>query len=149
MCDCKDDVTCKGHDVWCPLYRDAGTSQECRSKFKILRTRRVTWSKVLTEGPQVLGASVECSFARETWWRGFLYRCMCVWHTEVYALFDRATWHVTVKVKLTLEQAMKVQSGSMRMAVLFFNLGARGGVGVVNATPRPLYPRERDSEPIV
>lgn len=42
VCDCKDDVTCKGHDVWCPLYRDAGTFQKCRSKFKILRTRRVT-----------------------------------------------------------------------------------------------------------
>ena len=30
----------------------------------------------------------------------------------------------------------------------FFNLGARWG-WVVNATPRPLYPRERDPLPIV
>ena len=48
---------------------------------------------------------------------------------------------VKVKVKFTLEQATKAQSGR-RGIVLFFNLGARSG-WVVNATPRPPYPRER------
>jgi hypothetical protein len=43
---------------------------------------------------------------------------------------------IKVKVKFTLEQAMKAQRESF-----FLNLGARWG-WVVNATPRPLYPRE-------
>ena len=47
-----------------------------------------------------------------------------------------------VKAKFTLEQAMKAQSGSRDITYSFFNLGARWG-WVVNATPRPLYPRER------
>jgi hypothetical protein len=44
-----------------------------------------------------------------------------------------------VKVKFTLEQVYLYS---------FFNLGTRWG-WVVNATPRPLYPRERDPVPIV
>ena len=52
------------------------------------------------------------------------------------------------KVKVALEQAMKAQSGSGGIALLFFNLGTRCGC-VVNATPRPLYLRERDPVPIV
>ena len=48
-----------------------------------------------------------------------------------------------LKVKITLEQATRAQKGEGRgIALLFLNLGARGG-WVVNATPRPLYPRER------
>jgi hypothetical protein len=48
-----------------------------------------------------------------------------------------------VKVKFTLEQATKAQRGSRGTAQLysFLNLGVRWG-WVVNATPRPLYPRE-------
>jgi hypothetical protein len=42
-----------------------------------------------------------------------------------------------VKVKFAAEQAMKTQRGSRD------NLGARWG-RVINATPRPLDPRERD-----
>jgi len=49
---------------------------------------------------------------------------------------------VKVKVKVTPEQATKAQRGSRGIALLFLNLGARWG-GVVNATPRPLYPWER------
>jgi hypothetical protein len=49
---------------------------------------------------------------------------------------------VKVKVKFTLEQTTKAQRGSS------FNLGARWW-RVVNATPRQLYPRERDPVPIV
>jgi len=49
---------------------------------------------------------------------------------------------VKVKVKLSIEQATKAQRGTRGIALLF-NLGARWG-WVVNATPRPLYPRERD-----
>jgi hypothetical protein len=43
---------------------------------------------------------------------------------------------------------MKAQRGSRVIALFFFNLGARWG-WVVNATLRPLYPRERDPVPIV
>jgi hypothetical protein len=42
---------------------------------------------------------------------------------------------------------MKAQNGS-RVITLLFNLGARCG-WVVNATLRPLYPRERDPASIV
>jgi hypothetical protein len=46
-----------------------------------------------------------------------------------------------VKVKVTLEQVTKAQRERRGIALLFFNLGA-GWWWVVNATPRPLYPRE-------
>jgi hypothetical protein len=46
-----------------------------------------------------------------------------------------------VKLEFTLEQTTKAQRGS-RCIALLFNLGAKCG-WVVNATPRPLYPRER------
>ena len=47
-----------------------------------------------------------------------------------------------VKVKFTLEQAMKAQKGSRGIALLFLNLGTRWG-WMVNAMPWPLYPWER------
>jgi hypothetical protein len=43
---------------------------------------------------------------------------------------------------------MKAQRGSRGIPLLFFNLGARWR-RVVNATPRLLYPRERDPVPTV
>jgi hypothetical protein len=43
---------------------------------------------------------------------------------------------------LTLEQDTKTQRGSRGIVLLFLNLAARWGWGV-NATPQPLYPRER------
>ena len=46
-----------------------------------------------------------------------------------------------VKVKLTLEHAMKAQTGSTGIAHLFI-IDARWRVGV-QRTPLPLYPRER------
>jgi hypothetical protein len=46
-------------------------------------------------------------------------------------------------INFALEQVVKAQKGSS-----FFNLGARWG-WVVNATPRPLYSRERDPVPII
>jgi hypothetical protein len=49
---------------------------------------------------------------------------------------------VKVKVKFTIEHAMKTQKRSRTLTYSFFNLGARWG-WVVNVTPRPLYPRER------
>jgi hypothetical protein len=50
---------------------------------------------------------------------------------------------VKVKVKFTLEQATKAQRGSKGIQLYsFFNLGTRWR-WVVNATPWPLYPRER------
>jgi hypothetical protein len=52
-----------------------------------------------------------------------------------------------MKVKFDLEQAMKAQRES-KGKLLIFNLGGRWG-WVVNTTPRPLYPRERDPVPIV
>jgi hypothetical protein len=48
--------------------------------------------------------------------------------------------YIAMEVKFTLQQAMKAYS--------FFNLGARLR-RVVNVTPGPLYPRERDPVPIV
>ena len=48
-----------------------------------------------------------------------------------------------VKVKFILEQALKVQRGLEIWLYSFFNLGARWE-WVVTATPRPLYPRDRD-----
>jgi hypothetical protein len=59
-----------------------------------------------------------------------------------------ASCPVGKKANFVLEQAMKAQRGSTEIAFLFFlNLGVRCG-SVVNATPRPLYPRERDSVPV-
>ena len=55
---------------------------------------------------------------------------------------------VKVKVKFSLEQAMKTQRGVVIQLYSFFNFGARWGQ-VVNTTPWPLYPRERDPVPIV
>ena len=46
-------------------------------------------------------------------------------------------------VNLAPEQIMKAHRGSRGIAPLFFNLDARRR-WVVNATPRPLYPWERD-----
>jgi len=50
-----------------------------------------------------------------------------------------------VSYKFALEQATKTPGGGEVEVELysFFNLGPRSG-WVVNATPRPLYPRERD-----
>ena len=45
-------------------------------------------------------------------------------------------------VKFTLEQTTNTQMGSTCIALLFFHLGASWG-WVVNATSRPLHPRER------
>jgi len=52
-----------------------------------------------------------------------------------------------VKVKFTLEQAMKAYRGGEVYLYSFFNLGARWG-WVVNATTRLLYPG-KDPVPIV
>jgi hypothetical protein len=46
-----------------------------------------------------------------------------------------------LKGKVTLEQATKTQRGRRGIALPFLYLGVRWGL-VVNATPRPLYPRE-------
>jgi hypothetical protein len=50
--------------------------------------------------------------------------------------------------KFILEQAMKIRGGSKIQLYSFFNLGARLK-WVVNATLRPLYPREGDMIPIL
>ena len=49
---------------------------------------------------------------------------------------------VKVKVKFALEQATKAQRVSNSITLPFFNLGDRW-IWVVDATPLPLYPRER------
>jgi hypothetical protein len=53
-----------------------------------------------------------------------------------------------VKVKFTLEQAIKGERGVDLELYSFFNLGARWE-RVFNATPRPLYPTEREPVTIV
>jgi hypothetical protein len=64
-------------------------------------------------------------------------------------MFHVPVYYVKMKrVRLALEQAMKAQSGSRGIAVLFLYVGARWG-WVVYATLRSLYPRERDPVPIV
>jgi hypothetical protein len=68
--------------------------------------------------------------------------------SEYYVMILFHTHTHIKKVKVSLEQVMKAQRGSRGIALLFFNLGARWG-WVVNSTPRPLYPRERDRIPIV
>jgi len=56
---------------------------------------------------------------------------------------------VKIKVKFTLEEATKAQRGSRCIALYsFINLGAGWG-WVVNAMPRPLYPRERQGTPCI
>ena len=60
----------------------------------------------------------------------------CVLHFQIVA--------VKVKIKFSLEEAMKAQRGSRDTALLF--LQHRSWMGwVLNATPRPLYSRERPS----
>jgi hypothetical protein len=56
---------------------------------------------------------------------------------------------VTGKVKFTLEQAMKAQSGEQRYSSTLYLTSAIDGGWVFNATPRPLYPREETQVPIV
>ena len=53
-----------------------------------------------------------------------------------------------MKVKFAVKQATKAQMGSGDIA-LFFLLPRRYMGRVVNATPQPLYPRERDAVSIV
>jgi len=54
---------------------------------------------------------------------------------------DTRKWEqIKVKVNFTLEQVTKVQRESRGIALLFLS---RQMGWVVNATPRPLYPRER------
>jgi hypothetical protein len=75
--------------------------------------------------------------------------------TELFIFIDTRTYdlirypmlfvrRVKVKVKLTLEYAMKAQSERSR-ALLFLSPRRWKGV-VVNATPRPLYARENRPE---
>jgi hypothetical protein len=62
----------------------------------------------------------------------------------VYTIYIK----VNVKVKFAQEEALKIQRRRRGKAVLFFNFGARWE-WVANATPRPLYTRERNPVPIV
>jgi hypothetical protein len=55
---------------------------------------------------------------------------------------------MTVKVKISLEQAMKAQTGVEVYIYSFFDPVTRWG-WVVNSTPRPLYPREGDPVSII
>ena len=52
------------------------------------------------------------------------------------------------KVKFSIQQAMKAQTGVRVYLYSFFNLSARQR-WMVNATPRSLYPRERNAISIV
>jgi len=66
-------------------------------------------------------------------------------HGPIYIRFTTfiVRYILKVKVQFTLEQATRAQKGGRRgIALLFLNLDARWG-WVVNAMPRPLYPRKR------
>jgi hypothetical protein len=54
---------------------------------------------------------------------------------------------ISSKVKVKLGEALKAQKGK-ELSLFFFNLGAKWWL-VVNATPRPLYPRGSNAVPIV
>ena len=56
--------------------------------------------------------------------------------------------HTQVKVNSSCSRPRRPRGGGEVQLYSFFNLGVRWGL-VVNATPRPLYPRERDPVPIV
>jgi hypothetical protein len=70
-------------------------------------------------------------FAKEH--KSWPFWCICFRHP--------ATTFLLVKVKVTLEQATKAQRGSRGVTTLSLTSALDGWV--VNATPRPLYPRER------
>ena len=53
-----------------------------------------------------------------------------------------------IKAKATPQHVMQVQSGSKGVALLIHNLGARWG-WMVNARPRPRYPRKGALVPVV
>ena len=64
---------------------------------------------------------------------------------------NQRTWNgadTRSNIKFTLVQATEVQRRSNVLLYSFFDLDARWGC-VVNATPRPLCPREAESLPIV
>jgi hypothetical protein len=63
--------------------------------------------------------------------------CLTAWRQYIYK-----------KVKLALEETLRAQTGGQVQVYSFFNLGASWG-WVANATPRPLYPRERNPLPTV
>jgi hypothetical protein len=69
----------------------------------------------------------------------------------VFMLHTVATVKVKVKVKVTftLEQAMKTQRGSIRVALFFFNLGARCGWGGWSTPRTDRCTPGRDTVPIV
>ena len=71
-------------------------------------------------------------------------RIICIMMYDHNLENSTAFWEDTdkAKVKFTLEQAMNAQRGSRCKLYSFFNLDARWE-WVVNATSRPLNPRER------
>jgi hypothetical protein len=75
-----------------------------------------------------------CGYFLIKYWYGFI----------GYAIF--LEFHS--KVKFTLEQATKAQRGRGGVAVFFLSPWCYLG-WVVNTTPRPLYPWERDPLPIL
>jgi len=56
--------------------------------------------------------------------------------------------HTLIKLKLTLQHALKAHGGSTGIALLIHHLGARRD-RVVNDMRQPLYPWERDPVPII
>jgi hypothetical protein len=145
--------------------RDFVVSVPCSSLWKLTTSKyRRSWWRKFQSSAINTAINAEHSVSKELKWN----KLFCIW----YAIFSaesktrlkdytepvycgvrtRQLIHVLyllckVKVNFTLEQAMKAQKGSRCIALLFFNLGARWWV--VNATPRSLYPRERDPVPIV
>jgi len=55
--------------------RIAHISQICRSHLKILRARIVTWNKLHTKNPQMLGATIQNLVAMATWHSGYVHPC--------------------------------------------------------------------------
>jgi len=53
--------------------REAQVFQKSRSYFRILGTRRVIFSKFLSEDPQVLGTTIQNLITCMTWHPGFVH----------------------------------------------------------------------------
>jgi len=50
--------------------------QKSRCHLKVLGARMVTWSKFCTEGPEILGTTVQNLFAPVSWHPGFMHPCL-------------------------------------------------------------------------
>jgi hypothetical protein len=71
--------------------------QKSRDHFKILRVKRVTWSKFRTESPQTVGIKVQ-NVVAEAIWRPTIFNIVLV-HNFITALLTSASTELQVCIK--------------------------------------------------